>query len=1454
MRTLNVHLLLLLILLTGAAATGIHFLHDWQLNRNAQFLLTLADRFEETGQAGKAVGSLARYVALVPGDTDALARLGLLHAKRHADVQAHAVLEQVLRREPMRDDIRRELVDVAMRIGRYTDARDHLEQHLLRANRNDARNLNLLGACLDKLGDSAAAAKQFELAIKAQPGYLDSYVSLARLYTRNKEPDRADKVLEALVESNRETPNAYRAYLLRASFRYEQVGNPMSQFDRDAVLAQAEADTGQALGLEGDKSEALLLAAELARVRALAHPDDDSLREHAREYITQGLALYENGEAKNTKTQAGLFRLLASLELDDGRRDLAIEVLGQAIAAVRQPDENIGLQWLLAEVLIDDERLADARTVIDGLREEAVFAPFVAYLDARLKLADGNWQEGAADLERLRPRLAEIADLSKQVDFWLGRCYGALNREQPELAAYRRAIEADDHWVAARCTLAAALTKAGRTHEAIEQYRAAIQLAGCPAEVYLAIARLRAGETLRQPSTKQDWKEIEVLLKTASQRMPDSAEITVMQAQAEVARGAWEDARARLDEATESHPNELSIWLSRIALERLAGDWLQAERLLTAAQKHLGDRVELRLEQASIVEGRDGANAVTTLLSLAEDISTFSSDEQSRLRVGVARHLQAVGAVQQAKAFAEQVAAESPQNLAANLMLFDLAVAEGDLPAMEKWRKAIQGLPDPDASPLSLYGDAVRLVLSVEASTERSSETHRASLQTASDELSEARNQRPSWPRLALLQARIEELRDKPARAIPWYQQAVDLGAGDEVAIHLIVLLAEQKEYEQAERLLRRLDEKQAALTPEVAPSAFDALSHRNDFVKALDLAFKACQGSDDCQHHIWFGRVATEVALAGKLRAEEQENWLAKAEQAFQKAIELDQHQPGGWLNLLTFYARTAREPNLEEAIERAKQQLAPTELHLLLTSYYQSIEDLRTAREQLELALLGSPDDPKTLRHASEFHLMRRELADAKLLLERLLQPTIAADPNDRAFARQSLAVVYLTDGTYGSFCKAIELVKGDDPDAPSNRRAMAILLARSPAGKDRLRAIELLKELAAKSLLDDSDRFLLAQLLWRRRQRDEALGLMESLVERAPNNPSFVAGYARMLLDDNRLESAERWIKRLEGLEPKAVPTAELRARDLASRHRETKAISVLESLLTSQAAPGEDLPTFSRRQLATLFESIGNWKPARGAPRAEEFFNAAEKHLRQTVAESVTKPEDEAALAGFLGRHGKVKEALHLFDQLWSTEQFEAAAIGYADLASQGKLAPSQLVAAERQINQLLADHPESILLLSALARTYRASGKFDHVEATYRKILEISPDSVIALNNLAVLLTLRETKGKEARQLIDRAVELGGPGTALLDSRAMVELAAGDDEAAIKDLEEATADEPLPECYFHLAQAYLRRNHLNAAAEAIEKARSIGLDEHSLHPLERDAYQQILALVPQPAVE
>ena len=108
-----------------------------------------------------------------------------------------------------------------------------------------------------------------------------------------------------------------------------------------------------------------------------------------------------------------------------------------------------------------------------------------------------------------------------------------------------------------------------------------------------------------------------------------------------------------------------------------------------------------------------------------------------------------------------------------------------------------------------------------------------------------------------------------------------------------------------------------------------------------------------------------------------------------------------------------------------------------------------------------------------------------------------------------------------------------------------------------------------------------------------------------------------------------------------------------------------------------------------------------------------------------------------------------------------------------------------------------------------------------------------------------MLAFEPGKGREALETINRAIALDGPKPDLLDTRAVVQLSLGQSEPAVRDLQDAIAVNPAGTHYFHLAQAYLQSSDRKSAADALEKGKAAGLTAESLHPLEREAYRQLV---------
>src|SRR5262249_53516963 len=124
-RALNYRLLTWTAALLALSAVAVHIVHGAQVRRHGRTLLAPSEEAENGGELDRASVRLARYLQLVPDDTEVLARyadlLDQAAATPAARLRAIDVLRQVLARDPSREDLRRRLVALAMDAAAYTE-------------------------------------------------------------------------------------------------------------------------------------------------------------------------------------------------------------------------------------------------------------------------------------------------------------------------------------------------------------------------------------------------------------------------------------------------------------------------------------------------------------------------------------------------------------------------------------------------------------------------------------------------------------------------------------------------------------------------------------------------------------------------------------------------------------------------------------------------------------------------------------------------------------------------------------------------------------------------------------------------------------------------------------------------------------------------------------------------------------------------------------------------------------------------------------------------------------------------------------------------------------------------------------------------------------------------------------------------------------------------------------
>src|SRR5262249_54816497 len=147
----------------------------------------------------------------------------------------------------------------------------------------------------------------------------------------------------------------------------------------------------------------------------------------------------------------------------------------------------------------------------------------------------------------------------------------------------------------------------------------------------------------------------------------------------------------------------------------------------------------------------------------------------------------------------------------------------------------------------------------------------------------------------------------------------------------------------------------------------------------------------------------------------------------------------------------------------------------------------------------------------------------------------------------------------------------------------------------------------------------------------------------------------------------------------------------------------------------------------------------------------------------------RPEDLLLLVACLTRQKRAREALDVCDEAWQNCTPEA--VGGACVSVLQVLHPDaeQFQRVLRRLGGALRKSPKSPQLLLHLASVHELRGDYTQAQAGYRRVLEVDAGNVVALNNLAWLLARTAGDGKEALDLIERAIARSGEHAELLDT-------------------------------------------------------------------------------------
>ena len=291
---------------------------------------------------------------------------------------------------------------------------------------------------------------------------------------------------------------------------------------------------------------------------------------------------------------------------------------------------------------------------------------------------------------------------------------------------------------------------------------------------------------------------------------------------------------------------------------------------------------------------------------------------------------------------------------------------------------------------------------------------------------------------------------------------------------------------------------------------------------------------------------------------------------------------------------------------------------------------------------------------------------------------------------------------------------------------------------------------------------------------------------------------------------------------------------RVRLLAAQDRYEEGMKLLRAFADEQQQE-----TLSNGAQAKLYLQLGN------LCSSVEYHEDAERWYRRLAP---IAPGSYVLLVKSLLEQHKTNEAIDVCLRSSADDSSPEVATVLAQILS--SMEPDAKVdpKAKSIIASALQRNGKNVDLLMSIAVLQVTRNRNDKAIELFKRIVDVSPNHTLALNNLATLLAEKPNQLKEAEEYVKRAIAIDGRKPSLLDTLGTVFIRTGKYPQAIAALEESVAGTAAdPRYHFHLAVAYQRSGRKLDAQQALHTAQQLGLeqviltqgDRELLTSLERD---------------
>jgi tetratricopeptide (TPR) repeat protein len=492
-----------------------------------------------------------------------------------------------------------------------------------------------------------------------------------------------------------------------------------------------------------------------------------------------------------------------------------------------------------------------------------------------------------------------------------------------------------------------------------------------------------------------------------------------------------------------------------------------------------------------------------------------------------------------------------------------------------------------------------------------------------------------------------------------------------------------------------------------------------------------------------------------------------------------------------------------------------------------------------QTYLELAKRTRDPRIARRAAEVANTAR-MPDVALEAARIWHETEPASTQ----ALQAVTVLLVTarrvdeaepylakllavdsNAAANGFMQVARLLAGN-PDAAANLRvvrklaesypnlAQAHLAVSQSAAAANDEALALAEVRRALALRPDWEIAALyeAQLL-QRKSPAEAAKRLAAFLEKYPDSRDVRLGHARMLVLDKRYPEARAEFESILARFPKdfdAIYAVALLA-------YQVKEYGVAEANLKHLLELGYRDANTVRFTLGQIAEEQKEW------PRAIEWYSTIQRGEQLLPA--------RMRIANAMAKQGKLAEARAYL----------------RGVSAQGEPQRVQLLVAEAQLlreanlhseafellGQALQKSPDQPDLLYDHALTAEKLDRFDILESSLKRLIQIKPDHAHAYNALGYSFAERNLRLPEAKQLIEKALEIAPTDFFIIDSMGWVLYRMGDLQGAVRELRRAWDGRPDGEIGAHLGEVLWQLGDRDEARRIWQESLKAGPENDTL---------------------